>query len=42
MQWQSLIMEINKRSTREIEQMLDGLTTDDLHKRPAKGVNPIG
>jgi hypothetical protein len=42
MQWQQLIIDIYKRTTIEIEQVLDGLNIEDLHRRPAPGANPIG
>jgi hypothetical protein len=42
MKWQLLIIDIYKRTTQEIEQVLNGLSTEDLHKRPCPGANPIG
>jgi hypothetical protein len=42
MKWQLLLVEAYRRTNQEVEQILQGLTTDDLHKRPAPGANPIG
>jgi len=42
MKWQQLMIDIYKRTSAEIEQVLDGLNIEDLHKRPATGANPIG
>ncbi|MFA5310044.1 MAG: DinB family protein [Dehalococcoidales bacterium] len=42
MRWQQLIVDIYKRMTEEVEHTLDGLTTADLHQRPAPGANSIG
>ena len=42
MKWQLLVIEIYKRTTQEMMQVLNGLNTEDLHKRPAPGANPIG
>jgi hypothetical protein len=42
MRWQQLIINIYKRMTEEMEHVLDGLTIEDLHKRPSPGANTIG
>jgi hypothetical protein len=42
MRWQQLIVDLYQRMSQEMEQVLDGLTIEDLHKRPAPGANPIG
>ena len=42
MKWQELIAETYRRMSREYENILDGLTMDDLHKRPAPDANTIG
>jgi hypothetical protein len=42
MRWQQLIIDMYQRMSQEIEQVLNGLTIEDMHKRPAPGANPIG
>ena len=42
MKWQKLLAANYQRMTQEIEQVLDGLTVTDIHKRPSPGANPIG
>ncbi len=42
MNWQELVTEVYKRTTREVEQILGGLSVEDLHKRPSPGANPVG
>ena len=42
MRWQQLIIGTYQRMSRELEEVLKGLTTEDLHQRPAPGANPIG
>jgi hypothetical protein len=42
MKWQQLIKNEFELMSREIEKVLDGLTIEDLRKRPAPGANPIG
>jgi hypothetical protein len=42
MRLQHLLVETYQRTAREVEQILDELTQEDLHKRPAPGANPIG
>ena len=42
MRWQKLVIDMYQRMSQEIEQILNGLTIEDLHKRPAPGANPIG
>ena len=42
MKWQELIAETYRRMSKEYENILDGLTPDDLHKRPAPDANTIG
>ncbi len=42
MKWQQFLVNIFQRMSREVEQVLDGLTTEDLHQRPSPGANPIG
>jgi hypothetical protein len=42
MRWQPLIIGMYRRMSQEMAQVLNGLTTEDLHKRPSPGANPIG
>lgn len=42
MRWQQLLIETYKRLSKEYEDILDGLTPEDLHKRPAPDANTIG
>jgi hypothetical protein len=42
MKWQSLVAEAYRNMFDEIHKVLDGLTIEDLHKRPSPGANPIG
>ena len=42
MKFQTLIIEEFNLMFAEMEKVLDGLDTDDLHQRPAPGANPIG
>ncbi len=42
MKWQSLITEEFRLMSAELEKVLNGLTTEDLHQRPSPGANPIG
>ena len=42
MKWQQFIIDSYQNMFSEIEKLLDGLTVEDLHKRPAPGANPIG
>ena len=42
MRWQQLIEEIYRRMYREYEAILEGLTTDELNRRPSPGANPVG
>lgn len=42
MNWQMLVAGVYKRTTQEVEKILDGLSVEDLHKRPSQGTNPIG
>jgi hypothetical protein len=42
MKWQQVISDEYKNMFSEMEKVLDGLTVDDLHKRPGLGANPIG
>jgi hypothetical protein len=42
MNWQSMIAEAYENMFQEMEKVLDGLSLDDLHKRPSLGANPIG
>lgn len=42
MKWQQLLIEVYKRMTSEIEEILEGLSMEDIHKRPGIGANPIG
>jgi hypothetical protein len=42
MKWQKLLIEIFKRQTSEIEEVLKDLAISDLHQRPAIGANPVG
>jgi hypothetical protein len=36
------MIECYRTMFQEMEKVLDGLTTEDLHKRPSTGANPIG
>jgi hypothetical protein len=42
MKWQQLIVNLYEAMFQELEKVLNGLTTEDLHKRPSTGANPIG
>jgi hypothetical protein len=42
MKWQQLIVNAYETMFQELEKVLDGLTAEDLHKRPSPGANPIG
>ena len=42
MKWQQLLVDSYLRLSREFENVLDGLTLDDLHERPAPDANTIG
>jgi hypothetical protein len=42
MKWQKLLVANYQRMTQEVEHVLDGLTVEDIHKRPSPGANPIG
>jgi hypothetical protein len=42
MKWQSMIAEAYDNMFQEMEKVLEGLSIDDLHKRPSLGANPIG
>ncbi len=42
MKWQQMIADAYHSMFSEIEKVLDGLTVEDLHKRPFPGANPIG
>jgi hypothetical protein len=42
MKWQQLMVNVYQRMTSEIDEILNGLSIDDLHKRPSIGANPIG
>jgi len=42
MRWQYLLVDAYQRMSQELEEVLDGLTVEDLHKRPSPGANPIG
>ncbi len=42
MEWQQLIIDIFERISRDLEQVLDGLTVDDLDQRPRPDCNSIG
>jgi hypothetical protein len=42
MRWQQLVVDGYQRMSQELQEVLNGLTTEDLHKRPAPGANPIG
>ena len=42
MKWQVLMVDSYRNMFNEVEKVLDGLTMEDLHKRPAPGANPIG
>ena len=42
MGWQLMMVNYHRNMCQELEKVLDGLTVEDLHKRPAPGANPIG
>ena len=42
MKWQQLIVAIYRRMYQEYESILEGLSHDELNKRPSPGANPIG
>lgn len=42
MEWPQLLMNIYSRLSQELEEVLDGLTTNELNKRPAPDANTIG
>jgi len=42
MEWQQLIIDIFERISQDLEQVLDGLTVDDLNQRPRPDCNSIG
>lgn len=42
MEWQQLIIDIFERISRDLEQVLDGLTVDDLNQQPRPDCNSIG
>ena len=42
MKWQQMIVNYYQNMFDELEKVLDGLNTDDLHKKPSPGANPIG
>jgi hypothetical protein len=42
MKWQELLVEAYQLQSRELVKVLDGLTVEDLRKRPFPGANPIG
>jgi hypothetical protein len=41
MRWQQMMANSYQNMFSEIEKVLDGLTVEDLHKRPSPGANPI-
>jgi hypothetical protein len=42
MNWQQLIVDLFERMSRELEEILDGLTPEELNQQPAPGANTIG
>ena len=42
MRWQQLLVNVYWRLSKEFEEVLDGLTVEDLRKRPAPDANTIG
>ena len=42
MKWQQLLVVTYQRLSQEFENILDGLTLEDLHQRPAQDANTIG
>jgi len=42
MKWQQFLVEQYQSMFRELEIVLDGLSVEDLSRRPAPGANPIG
>jgi hypothetical protein len=41
MKWQQIMVNAYQNMFQELEKVLDGLTVEDLHQRPAPGANPI-
>ncbi len=42
MTWHRLVMDIFNRIAEQLEQVLDGLTTEELNRQPSPGANTIG
>jgi hypothetical protein len=42
MKWQQLLIAIYQRMYSEYESVIEGLTVDELNRRPSPGANPIG
>ncbi len=42
MAWNQMVMDIFDRIGLQLEQVLEGLTPDELNRQPAPGVNTIG
>ncbi len=42
MAWQQLVMDIFDRIAEQLEQVLEGLTPEELNRQPAPGANTIG
>jgi uncharacterized damage-inducible protein DinB len=42
MKWQQLVLDSYRRQSRELEQVLEGLTEEDLNRQPAPDCNSIG
>lgn len=42
MKWQQLLVNVYQRMSQDFEEVLNGLTIEELHQRPAPGANPIG
>ena len=42
MKWQQLLINVYQRMSQDFEEVLNGLTVEELHKRPTPGANPVG
>ncbi len=42
MKYQQLVINFYEKLSQEIDMLLDGLTVEDLNKKPAEDANPIG
>jgi uncharacterized damage-inducible protein DinB len=42
MKWQQLMIESYQRISKDLFEVLDGLSIEELHKRPSMSANPVG